>query len=296
MTTLASDLVNETRRNLYSATNDEINRLDGGINSSITTLTLDFEPGIIARGAILAIDLEEILVWEVTGKVVTVQRGFNGSTAATHADTAMITIKPKFSDFRIFQALNHDLRDLSSPANGLYQIKTLDLSYEAGIYGYNLTGAAADMLGIQEVRYQYPGPENDWPLVRSFHLARNMNTADFASGTSLVISTGGVSGFPLRVKYKAPFGLLSSLTDVVETVTGLPATAIDLPPLGAIIRLVTPRDIGRAGYEDQGEPRRAAEVVVGANSTAIRSVMMVRQQRLLAEATRLAAMYPIVMW
>lgn len=296
MTTLASDLIAETKRHLFSGQNEELNRLDGAITANASSILFKYDVSGIQRGATIAIGLEEIQVWESSGKTASVvQRGVNGTIGAIHADLDVVSVKPKFSDFRILTAINHDLRDLSSPDNGLYQLKTVELTYNPTIQGYDMTSVASDLIGIAEIRYKNTGPEKTFPRIDKYALLRNMNTSDFASGTALVLYQGGFPSLPIRVRYKATFTPLTAVTDNVVTTGGLTDTMVDLPPLGAAVRLVSPRDIKRAFSEHQGEPRRADEVRVGDGSQSMRGMMMLRAARIMSERARLDAQYPYLM-
>jgi hypothetical protein len=118
-----------------------------------------------------------------------------------------------------------------------------------------------------------------------------MATTDFASGGALVIYEGGYPGQAIRVRYRAPFGSLTALDDDVLADTGLPATAHDLPPLGAAVRLVAGREVKRNFTEAQGEPRRAEEVPPTATLQSSRELLRIRQQRIVAEQSRLLHQY-----
>src|SRR6476661_4633187 len=105
--TTALDLIEETRRHLFSGQQEEMNRLSGSIDDAVTSVTFKYDLGGISKNAIISVDLEEMLVWEVAGRVATVvQRGVNGTTAAAHSDLATVVVKPKFSKFRVLSALN----------------------------------------------------------------------------------------------------------------------------------------------------------------------------------------------
>lgn len=295
MTTVA-ELIEETKRHLYSGQNEEMNRLNGAIITSDTVINLKYDLGGIQPGSIIAVELEEIRVWETSGKQITVcERGVNGSTAANHATLTAVIAKPKFTNFRILKALNDDLNDLSSPVNGMYQVRTTTLTFNAAVEGYDLVGSDTyPVMGIIDVDYDYPGPARDQPMITSWALRRNTNTGVFPSGNSIVVYEGGFPGQSIRVRYRSPFGHWTATTDTEVTV-GLPTTAIDIPPLGAAVRLVAPRDVKRSFSEAQGEPRRAEEVPVGSAGTAMRGMMMLRQSRILAEAARLESQYPKAM-
>lgn len=293
----ASSIVEATRRHLLSGQNEELNRLNGAITSGATTLIVEFDLGGIQKGATLAIDDEEMYVFNVVDstKTATVQRAFNGSVAATHSDDVLVFVKPKFSTFRILEAINDELRDLSSSMNGLFQIKTVDLTSRAAQFGYDLTGTTnVDVLDIYEVRYKTPGPEDSWPRVRMYDLARNMATSEFASGTALILHESAFPGQPIRVRYKADFAAITSATADVATTSGLADSALDILSLGAAIRLQSPRDVKRSFTEHQGDPRRAEEVQVGGGVGGMRGLIALRTTRIQAEAARLQSLYPTI--
>ena len=286
--TTAADLINETRNHLYSGQMEEMNRLNGAITNNATSIAFKYPVGGISKGALIAIDLEEIRVWEVSGQSATVvERGVNGSTPQAHNDLTAVVVRPKFSDFRILREINNDLRDLSSPLNGLFAIKTVTLTYNAVIQGYDMTGVSSTFMGILDVRYDTPGPDKAWPVMTRWDIMRNMPTSAFTSGSAVVLKQNAYPGRSIRVAYRDVFGQFSSVTDDAQSVAFLPDTMVDLPPMGAAIRLVTPRDVKRTFVEAQGEPRRAEEVPAGSINNTLRPLQMLRQQRIMAEQARL---------
>lgn len=294
MPVLASDLIEDTRRLLFSAASrEELNKLQTTVTSADTSFVMTYDLAQIQRGSIIEMDLELIFVWAAdnASKTLTVQRGYLGSTAASHSAGAVVYVNPKFPRFSIFQALNDDILDLSSPLNGLFQIKAIDLTYNAAVQGYDMT-AVTDLINIFEIRYKTTGSEKSWPVIRSWELARNMSTSEFASGFGLILYEGGSPGRTIRVRYKAGFTEMTSVSDVVTTTTGLPVTALDIPQWGAAAQLVGPRDVRRGFYEHQGEPRRAEEVPPGVQIRSYSALAAIRRQRIAAEAARLYAQYP----
>ncbi len=291
--TTTLDLIESTRSHLFTGQSETLNRLAATITDVETSFPLSFDPAGIGRGAIIEIDLEQIYVFSHSAGSKTITdciRGYNGTTKAGHDEGAIVTVAPKFSNFRILQAINDDLKDLSSPMNGLAQIKSVDLTYNAVVMGYDLTGVT-DILQIAEIRYRTPGPDLSWPLIQNYALLRNMGVGDFASTNALVVYEGGFPGQAIRVRYKAPFGSLTALDDDVEAETGLPATALDLPPLGAAVRLVAGREVKRNFTEAQGEPRRAEEVPPTASLQSTRELLRLRQNRIVAEQSRMLHQY-----
>lgn len=289
----AADWVAETKRHLLSGHVEERNRLSADITSGATTLTLEFQVSGVARGTLLEIDLEVMYVWEVSGTTLTVERAQEGSVAAAHLDGATVRVKPRFYSFAILKALNDELSDLSSPVNGLYRVLTADFDYDSQYAGYDLSDVtgAATLLDVLEVRAKTAGTDRYWPVLSDFTVARGVDATVFPSGVALFLHEGGYAGEPLSIRYKASFGSLAALSDDVST-TGLPATAYDIPPLGAAARLVMGRDVKRAFTESQPEPRRAEEVPPGSSLQAARGLLALRQQRIAAEASRLSIQNP----
>lgn len=287
---IANDLVEETRRWLDSGSRPEMNRLTSTINSAAPSLDVGFGLGSIVEGAMLSIDLELIYVWSSSSTTANIQRGMLGTTPAAHTSGAIVYVNPRWSSFTIFTALNEDLGSLSSPVNNLFQIKTVDLTYSPAVSGYDLT-AVTDLQEVYDVRTDTYGPAKDWPRMTRTLLARNQSTADFTSGLALQLFEGGYPGKQIRVQYKAPFTSFVDLTSTV-TSTGLLATAADLPPMGAMIRLVAPREVKRSTTDAQPESRTAAEVPPGTSRNTAGGLMQLRQLRIREEAARLARQYP----
>lgn len=288
--TLLSDLIEETRGHLQANMRDELNQLNGSMTNSTTSAVVEFPQGGIQRGSILGVDLEVMYVWSFSVQTATVRRGFMGSTAATHADDALVYVNPRWSNFQILRALNAELNSYSSPRNGLYRVRTVDLTYSSNAQEYDLT-SVTDLVSVLGVTTSMPGV-TDWYPVSSWGLTRDLPTATFPSGKALSIYTPVTPGRTVRVVYGAPFAPLAALTDDVAAVSFLPATAHDIPPLGAAARLLAGREAARAQIDAQPESRNAEEVQGGANRGAAGGLLALRDMRLREEAARLRVAYP----
>jgi hypothetical protein len=296
VTTLA-DVIAECRRYLMTGTREARNTLNGAIAStSSTSFTFTYDLGGINVGSRLSVDLEDVYVYAVSQgtKTATVGRGDNGSTAATHSDGAKVLVNPRFSDYEIFAAINHELQVLSSPSNGLFQVKTVDLTYNGAVDGYDLS-SVTDLIQVTGVRYAAVGSSIEYPLIDPglWEHARNLDTAVFASGQALFMRGAVDPGRTMRVSYKAPFVALANLTDNVATVSKLHAEAHDILSLGAAIRLTAGREVHRNFDEVQGNTRRAGEVPPGANLGANRGLQQQYFKRVNEEKARLGVMYPM---
>lgn len=286
--TTGRDWLQDARGFLLSGYQEVLNKLDVAMDNVQDKVNLGFDPKGLSDGVVVAIDLEEMYVWDVNARQLTVERGYNGTAKVAHADDSLVQVKPKFSPGRIFKALNDTIGELSAPDQGLYQVKTADAPYNPVKGFYDLPG---DILAPVEV-YYYDGIMDLHP-VRQWDFIRGQDVGQVASGQALRI-WDGMPGRNLRILYKAPFVKLPDLdTDV--TTTGLAETAWDIPPLGAVLRLVPPRDIKSSFTESQGEPRRASEVPPGASRQAASGPDKQYVDRVAQERTRLQSKYPYVM-
>lgn len=292
MSTLAQ-LVNRTQRQLLSGTVEERNKLSGSLTATATSVVFQYELNGIRAGSIIQVDSELMYVWEVnTGtKTATVERAFNGTIAAAHLTSAYVIVNPRFPRHQIIEAINDELSDLSSPMNGLFRVKSIDINYNGSDRMINFP-VIEDVIDLTEVRIRYLS--TDYLKVPKVALTRNLPTSDFGSGIALTINQQVRSGI-LRVSYKTGFGRLVNESDDVQAIAGFPLSAEDLLVIGAQIRLVSPREIKRNFTESQGEPRRAEEVTAGSVSSSINNLLRMRRDRITAEAAKLNRQYPVML-
>jgi hypothetical protein len=288
--TTAGTILDRANQLLLAGVVEERNKLAASCNSSETTLTMSYALGSLRENTVFEIGSEMMFVWEAnsTSKTVTVERGYGGSVAAAHTAGDIATVNPRFPRGQMLTALNAELSDLSSPLNGLFQIKTVDLSYNGSDRMVNLTGVT-NMIDLYDVRYRYLN--DDYPVVRNVRLLRDMPTADFASGFVLAFDTYVRSG-TVRVIYKAPYGTLATEATVLDT-AGVGTELEDLLVLGIQIRMVAGREVKRNFTESQGDTRRADEVPAGSVTNSINNLLRLRRDRIIAEASRLTRQYPL---
>jgi hypothetical protein len=288
-----SDLIAETRTHLYANQSPEGNRLANPMGAGDTSMALTYEPGsLIQRGSVCCVDLEHIRCWNAQNNTITVERGVDGTTAASHSLNAFVEPMPKFSAFMIQRAINEDLDDLASPWNGLFSMVDLELTYNAAVSGYDMTGVTqSQVLSIQELRYKIPGPSKHLPAIRRFKVARNVPTSDYPSGMALLLEQGAFPGLPIHVRYRSRFSHLVNLTDDVQSVAKLPPEANGLPAVGAACSLMAGREVKRNFTESTSDPLQLELVTGGQVLNSYKGLLMLRQQRIQAVAAGLLKQY-----
>jgi hypothetical protein len=287
--TTAGTLVDRTVQNLLAGTVEERNKLASSVNASDTTIVVSYSLGSLRDQTVFQIGSELMYVWESDGpnKTLTVERGFGGTTAVSHGSGAIITVSPKFPRWQVLQALNDELADLSSPMNGLFQMKTLDISYNGSDRQIDLPGVTS-LIDLYDVRWRYTS--DDYPVVRNYRLMRDMPTSDFPSGYVLTLDEPVMSSV-IRVIYKDAYDAFTSEATALSS-AGASSTLADLLVLGAQIRLLASREVKRNFIESQGDTRRSDEVPAGAMNASVTNLLRLRRDRIIAEASRLNRQYP----
>ena len=291
-----STMIAQTLRRVQPGQQVEALTLASGYTASGTSLSVSDPAGTILPSlrpeTVVSIDLELFYVQAVSSTTVTVVPGYLGSTSANHSSGALVYLNPRFSAFDIMTAINDDLSDLCSPENNLYTPNSIEITYNPATIGYDLTGVTGliDVLSLQQkqpypIGYWVPMPRKKWTLTA------NADTSVFPSGYALRINGGGYPGMPFRVTYKQQFTPFVNLTDDATTVAGLSSTMYDLPPLGAMVALVAPREVKRNQIDAAPDSRRATEVPPGAVMNSVAGVLQLRQRRINAEASRLHQLY-----
>jgi len=289
--TTAATILNRVSRQLLSGTVEERNKLASTITNSDTSIVLSYDLGGYRNGSVFELESELIYIWEAhpATKTLTVQRGFNGTTAVSHSSGVLATLGPRFPRDQMLDAVNADIDDLSSTANGLFKVVTTNLTYNGSDRQINITGAT-NILELIDVRLRYQA--DDFPIINKVRLQRDLPTADFASGFAIVLDEPVQAG-TLRVRFKSPFTRATTESSDLTSFCGLPSTCDDLVELGVIVRMMAGREVKRSFLESQVDTRRAEEVPPGSARDSVANLLRLRRERITAEAGRLKAQYPI---
>jgi len=283
-------VVDRTIRQLMSGTVEERNKTVAALTATSTTVPVQYDIGGMRPGGVIQIDSELMYVWEVNpgSKTATVERAWNGTTAAAHTSGSVVIVDPKFPRAQILEAINAEIDDLSSPMNGLYQIKSLELNYN-GVWSMINLPTTDKIIDLVSVSLRYLA--TDYPKIRRCRLIRDLPNDDFNAGYGIRFDEQVRAG-RMIVVYKAPFTNVTSESQNLQNIAGFPTTCEDILMMGAQIRLVSPREVKRNFTESQGDTRRAEEVPTGSVSNSINNIIRMRRDRITAEAARLARQYP----
>lgn len=274
--------VQTIRRVLLGAHRPMLNRLDGAINDSTNTVTLEYQATGVGRGSYIAINNEVMYVWLVVTNVLTVERGMLGTDAAAHSDGDIVEVDPRFPNPLIIDEMK---AEITSWPRSIFQVDTDDLTFGAGD-----TMSAFAPTGIYNVlrvnRQPVASTDDRYPDV-GFDYKRSL-------GKLFIDSTGSSNqSFTITVTYSKGFDTdpFTGSTDLITDV-GLSASLQDALKYGVCWRLLAGREIKRTFTESQGEPRNAEEVPPGHANSVAEQFRKLRNDRLAEEARRLANDYP----
>jgi hypothetical protein len=235
-------------------------------------------------------------VWYVKGTVASTNTVFvipgidNSPSASVHIGD-FVFIKPRVTDWQLFNILNDEIQRMSSPEAGLYRIGQWSVDVDPTYQTYVIPAEVFPVMsGIIRARYRMPGTEDVWIDIPNKSYKIQMDTGD-----GIIRLTRNIpSGTEIEFIYKASFTQASNLSDDVVSVCGLTATMTDIPALGAYAKLLTTTESRRNQVQTQGDARRASEVAVGANITSAQLAERNYQNRLNEEYVRLVGRNPIL--
>ena len=303
MTTTLSDMINEVSMNLsgYTLTQDRSTYLRTAVttttssSASPTTLSLGSTDNV-GKGIV---EIDEELLWidnyDRVGNTATVApygRGYLGTTAATHALDAKVTIAPTFPRFSIKRAINDTIKGLSGI---LFAADTTTITYSSAVSTYRLpaTGTSLGIRNILSVAYESIGPSKEWIPIRSWRLDSNANSTAFTSEQTISIYDMITSGRTIQIVYSKDPTPFATNADVFSTQTGLPDSCRDLVVLGSTYRLLSNLDPARAAMVSAQADETDSKRPYGSSQSLTRQIYALYTQRLAEEVKSQQNKYPI---
>ena len=290
MTTIAN-MVADARRITYGSMTEQINIVGTNAAAGADTIQVELDVTGITPGSILCSGLN---VWYVKGvapqgNFIYVVPGYEDSPQNPISAGDMIFIKPRVTTWYLFNAINDEIRKLSSPTNGLYRVGTWVVDVSPTYQTYEVPSEALNMTGLLRVRYRWPGTPDVWSDIRTS--SYRWIVSENANKIQLLVNVP--SGTEIEFTYKAPFVEATSLEDDPVEDCGLASTMLDIPSLGAAAMLLKTTDSRRNQISAQGDPRRATEVPPGSNLSSAAMLDREYKARVQDEYARLVQRFPI---
>lgn len=173
--------------------------LNGGIDADDLQITVNdasnFEQGIAEIGNEIVF-IESIDAGNNTLTISPDGRGYYGSTAATHATSARITMSPTWSRTRVAGAVNEAILGVFPT---LFGVATTSFTYNPTITTYELPALCERVL---QVTCDTLGPSNEQLELNRYRFNSTATGSDFATGNSITLEKGPMPGRSVNVTYK----------------------------------------------------------------------------------------------
>ena len=303
MTTLAN-MIDEVLINLagYTFQQDRSTYLTSAVT---TTTSTSASPLVLSLGSTDSVgkgilEIDEELLWvdsfdrvANTATVSPYGRGYLGTTAATHAADAKVTISPTFPRYSIKRAINDTIRSLGA---SIFAVKSTTFTFNAAVSTYAF--ANLNIKNILTVSWQSIGPTKEWVPIRrwDFDAVANPEAFGYVSGTDTVqtitLGDAPISGRTVKVIYATDPNPFTANTDVYTTVTGLPESTRDVVILGSAYRLLSFLDPARAAQVSPQADETDAKRPYGASQSATKQLYALYTQRLNEETKAQQQNYP----
>ena len=294
MPTLA-EMIDEVRANLagYTLRQDRITYVTntGGISNTATSITIGSQSNL-AKGVI---EIDDELMWidtfDKSSNTLTVApgfgRGFQGTTAAPHAQYAQVTLAPTFPRINIKKAINDTI---NSYYPKLWSVSSTTFPFNASQVTYALPDDAEQILYMS---WQTTGSSQEWLPINRWRMDPMANASTFNTNNTVNIYENIQPGRTVQVWYTTEPNTLDASTDDYEDVTGLPASTYDVTVLGASYKLLSYLDTGRINLTSAEADLNDTKNPYNSGASASRYIFALFQQRLQEEALKLADKYPI---
>ena len=242
------------------------------------------------------IEIDEELLWvdsfdriANTATVAPYGRGYLGSTAATHAADAKVTIAPTFPRTTVKRAINDTIRSLGA---NIFAVKSTSFTFNAAqtTYAFN----DLNIKNIITVSWQAIGPSQEWIPIRRYDFDSTADATAFGAYAQTITlgSDMPMPGRTVRVVYATdPVAFTTNAQDYA-TQTGLPESTRDVVILGTAYRLLSFLDPARAAQVSPQADETDSKRPYGASQSATKQLYALYAQRLQEETKAQQQNYP----
>ena len=290
-----ADVVRHVKRLVNSNTRTEQDVLKVAIadTSDDTTFILKRDTTGIRTGSYISVNNaagtnlpETMYVYERNDVNVTVRRGIDGSyTRAWEADTSIIEVEPRFTEWQILESVRDAIQAL--PDN-LYAVATTTADFSTT--KQSVTSSALATTGFSQILSATRTARSGEDRLLAF----NVKIQEYGGAYEVIRQEGIEKTVTVRLTYAHPFvsTTLDPDTDLVSTV-GMTVEMLDIPALGAAASLLLGEESVRLDLHSQGDSRSDAAVAAGDRARYSLVLQAQYDRRVSQEARRLMAKYGI---
>jgi len=302
MTTTLTNMIDEVLVNLagYTFQQDRSTYITSAVS---TTTSTSASPLILSLASTDSVgkgilEIDEELLWvdsfdrvANTATVSPYGRGYLGTTAATHAADAKVTISPTFPRFSVKRAINDTIRSLGA---NIFSVKATTFTFNAAVSTYAFSNL--NIKNILTISWQSIGPSKEWVPIRRWDFDSSANAAAFGYTTeqvqTITLGEAPISGRTVKIVYATDPEPFTNNSQVYTTVTGLPESTRDVVILGTAYRLLSFLDPARAAQVSPQADETDSKRPFGASQSATKQLYALYTQRLNEETKAQQQNYP----
>jgi hypothetical protein len=287
-----NDLINEVALNLagYTMRQDRSTHVTTSVSSSATEIVIASSENI-AKGLV---EIGDELVWvdsfdrsNNTLVIAPYGRGFQGTTATSHAAGTRVTIAPTFPLQAIKRAINDTILAVYPD---LFSVGYTTFTWSPAQNTYALPAEAETILSIS---YESIGASKEWTPIRDWRSDIVADIASFDSSSTVTVYSYVDPGRTVKVAYTRSPLTLDLSDDDFSLTTGLMESVKDVIVLGASYRLLSFVDPGRLKFSSPEADTQTGRIQFGSGTNTAKYVYALYTQRLQDEVRKLKKRYPV---
>lgn len=213
-------------------------------------------------------------------------RGYNGTTAASHAVNAKVTITPTYPRHAVKRALNDTVNAVYPK---VFAVGSTAVSFLASRTTYPVPQEAIQILSMA---WQSVGPTKEWLPIRQWRWDPLAYTSAFPTGRSVSIYDNILPGRTMNIIYAHLPVPMTNNTDDFETITGLPSSMKDVVTYGAAWRLSSYIDPARISITSPAADELDVKRPYGTGTNVTKQLQALYLNRLEEESLKQKLQYP----
>jgi len=291
MATTFQNLIDDVQLDLAGFTyrQDRVTYITAAITATDLTIKVSSTENI-GKGIV---EIDDEMMWvdsyDRQSNTITIApfgRGYNATTAATHAVNAKMTIAPTYPRQAVKRAINDTINAVYPKVFG---IGSTTASFLASRTTYSLPSNAIQILSMA---WQSVGPTKEWLPIRQWRWDPIANTTAFTTGKTVSIYDNVLPGRTIQIVYAALPVNFTNLTDDMETTTLLPSSMRDVLVYGAAWRLSSYIDPARISISSPQSDEIDAKRPYGTGSNVTKQLQTLYMMRLEEESLKQKLQYP----
>jgi hypothetical protein len=291
MATTFQNLIDDVQLDLAGFTyrQDRVTYITAAITATDLTIKVSSTENI-GKGIV---EIDDEMMWvdsyDRQSNTITIApfgRGYNATTAATHAVNAKMTIAPTYPRQAVKRAINDTINAVYPKVFG---IGSTTASFLASRTTYPLPQNAIQILSMA---WQSVGPTKEWLPIRQWRWDPIANTTAFTTGKTVSIYDNVLPGRTIQIVYAALPVNFTNLTDDMEATTLLPSSMRDVLVYGAAWRLSSYIDPARISISSPQSDEIDAKRPYGTGSNVTKQLQTLYMMRLEEESLKQKLQYP----